>query len=333
MSGNDGGDDGSKPKGRMRLNQGAAGRMIAFQLNQNSRGRGRGKGSRGGKGGKEKKTFPAHWGKPPMRQTKDLVQWPGGYGRGSGTVRNWIAQKMAEDAAGRGAAGVGAAAAAAAAAGGGRQEESPSLPSNRNSSPVAASPAKRADALDAELHALQKYVKAITAQLQAVVQRTSALALAAGGQEKGKGKGRGGGGGKEKHSATRPKPFPDHWGKPPMRQTRDLVQWPGGYGRGSGTVRKWIEQNMAEDAAGCEEKGKAKAEPKHSKQKQTAEKEAPSPLPPTPADAEAKAGVDPGGTDADAEAPTSTLPRGTLQKIQTQIEYYVSCLSCLCCSS
>ena len=49
--------------------------------------------------------------------------------------------------------------------------------------------------------------------------------------------------------ATLPNPFPDHWGKPPLRQTRDLVQWPGGFGRGSGTVRKWIEQKMAQDAA------------------------------------------------------------------------------------
>jgi len=45
------------------------------------------------------------------------------------------------------------------------------------------------------------------------------------------------------------KPFPSHWGEPPAVQTRDFVEWPGGYGHGSGTVAKWIESNMAKDAA------------------------------------------------------------------------------------
>ncbi|KAL7524125.1 hypothetical protein ACHAWF_000821 [Thalassiosira exigua] len=44
-------------------------------------------------------SFPAHWGPPPLRQTRDLVQLPGPYGRGSGTLRNWIQGKMDEDAA------------------------------------------------------------------------------------------------------------------------------------------------------------------------------------------------------------------------------------------
>ena len=44
-------------------------------------------------------------------------------------------------------------------------------------------------------------------------------------------------------------PFPSHWGRPPLRQTKDLVQLPGGYGRGSGTLRRWIEEKMAEDEA------------------------------------------------------------------------------------
>ncbi|KAL3778781.1 hypothetical protein HJC23_002687 [Cyclotella cryptica] len=41
--------------------------------------------------------FPSHWGSPPRIQTRDLVQLPGNYGKGSGTLRNWILQKMAED--------------------------------------------------------------------------------------------------------------------------------------------------------------------------------------------------------------------------------------------
>ena len=41
--------------------------------------------------------------------------------------------------------------------------------------------------------------------------------------------------------------FPEHWGPPPIRQTRDYIQLPGEYGRGSSTLKKWIEEKMAED--------------------------------------------------------------------------------------
>jgi len=44
-------------------------------------------------------------------------------------------------------------------------------------------------------------------------------------------------------------PYPPHWGQPPMRQTRDYIQLPEPYGRGSSTIKKWIEERMAEDAA------------------------------------------------------------------------------------
>ena len=41
--------------------------------------------------------------------------------------------------------------------------------------------------------------------------------------------------------------FPVHWGEPPQIQTRDLRQLPGDYGKGSGTLAKWITMKMAED--------------------------------------------------------------------------------------
>jgi len=41
--------------------------------------------------------FPVHWGPAPRTKTKDIVQWPGDYGKGSGTIRNWIVLKMTED--------------------------------------------------------------------------------------------------------------------------------------------------------------------------------------------------------------------------------------------
>jgi hypothetical protein len=43
------------------------------------------------------------------------------------------------------------------------------------------------------------------------------------------------------------KPFPKHWGNPPKRQTRDLRPLPGGYGMGSGTLARWIQENLARD--------------------------------------------------------------------------------------
>lgn len=46
------------------------------------------------------------------------------------------------------------------------------------------------------------------------------------------------------------KPFPAHWGEPPRVQTRDYREWPAGYGVGSGSVGKWVAENMAKDAAG-----------------------------------------------------------------------------------
>ena len=46
-----------------------------------------------------------------------------------------------------------------------------------------------------------------------------------------------------------PPAFPSHWGQPPLRQTRDYVELPNPYGFGSGTLRKWIEDKLAEDIA------------------------------------------------------------------------------------
>jgi hypothetical protein len=51
-------------------------------------------------------------------------------------------------------------------------------------------------------------------------------------------------------SAQVTKPFPAHWGEPPKIQARDMRELPGGYGRGSSTLAKWIEANLAKDGAG-----------------------------------------------------------------------------------
>ncbi len=44
------------------------------------------------------------------------------------------------------------------------------------------------------------------------------------------------------------KQFPAHWGDPPAIQTRDLRPLPGGYGRGSSTLARWIQENLDRDA-------------------------------------------------------------------------------------
>jgi len=46
------------------------------------------------------------------------------------------------------------------------------------------------------------------------------------------------------------KEYPAHWGDPPKIQTRDLRPLPGGYGKGSGTLAKWIQGNLDDDANG-----------------------------------------------------------------------------------
>jgi hypothetical protein len=49
-------------------------------------------------------------------------------------------------------------------------------------------------------------------------------------------------------AAPEPKKFPAHWGEPPAAQTRDYIPLPGGYGHGSGTLAKWIQEHLDQDA-------------------------------------------------------------------------------------
>ncbi|MCH2179591.1 MAG: protease inhibitor I42 family protein [Mariniblastus sp.] len=50
------------------------------------------------------------------------------------------------------------------------------------------------------------------------------------------------------YQAPNGKKFPTHWGAPPKIQTRDLRPLPGGYGKGSGTLAKWIQTNLDRDS-------------------------------------------------------------------------------------
>ena len=132
------------------------------------------------------KAFPAHWGAPPLRQTRDLRPLPGGYGRGSGTLARWIQGNLDKDAKGDkpGAGGV--------------------KPGVKPVPPVVIRPG---------------------------------IPNRPGGRKK----------------------YPAHWGDPPRIQTRDLRPLPGGYGMGSGTLARWIQQNLDKDAAGRKPGGGANA--------------------------------------------------------------------------
>ena len=53
---------------------------------------------------------------------------------------------------------------------------------------------------------------------------------------------------KKAFKAPSGKIYPAHWGQPPLRQTRDRRVLPGGYGQGSGTLARWIQENLDADA-------------------------------------------------------------------------------------
>ena len=81
------------------------------------------------------------------------------------------------------------------------------------------------------------------------------------------------------------KAYPAHWGAPPLRQTRDLQPLPGGYGNGSGTLARWIQENLDLDAlpkTKDPDGEKKPAEIKPSEETPEPKKEAPAPVdPPT----------------------------------------------------
>ncbi len=107
------------------------------------------------------KAFPAHWGAPPLAQTRDLRQLPGDYGSGSGTLGRWIQENLDKDA----------------------KQPAP------KPAPVV-------------------------------------------------------------HKGPNGKAFPARWGAPPPIQTQDFGPLPGGYGQGSSSLGRWIQQNLDKDAAG-----------------------------------------------------------------------------------
>lgn len=72
--------------------------------------------------------------------------------------------------------------------------------------------------------------------------------------------------------------FPKSWGEVPKIQTRDIRNLPGGYGKGSGTLAKWIDANLKKEVAA---EAKTADDQKAAEQKKAAEKKATAPKKPT----------------------------------------------------
>ena len=53
----------------------------------------------------------------------------------------------------------------------------------------------------------------------------------------------------EPSSSSSSSRFPKHWGEEPRIQTRDYRTLPGGYGMGSSTLARWIQDNLDRDEA------------------------------------------------------------------------------------
>ncbi len=164
------------------------------------------------------KAFPAHWGEPPRIQTRDLGPLPGGYGQGSGTLGRWIQQNLDKDAAGNPA---------------------PPVPKPVGAVPTFEEWMKDGKKIPAgrvfiggspwfnERTGENRTPEAVYKMLYGQTQPKPANPIAppAGGR----------------------KPFPAHWGAPPAIQTKDLRPLPGGYGMGSSTLARWIQENLDKD--------------------------------------------------------------------------------------
>eukprot|EP00928_Gymnodinium_smaydae_P055076 TRINITY_DN386_c0_g1_i1.p2 TRINITY_DN386_c0_g1~~TRINITY_DN386_c0_g1_i1.p2 ORF type:complete len:386 (-),score=51.12 TRINITY_DN386_c0_g1_i1:115-1272(-) len=174
------------------------------------------------------KPFPASWGEPPMMQTKDLREWPEGYGRGSGTVAKWIQDHL--NAAPRGSAGNLI------------PGQTKPFPASWGEPPAMQTrdfrewPQGYGQGSGTVAKWIQEHLDA-----EARPQRGSAGNLIPG----------------------QTKPFPASWGEPPTLETRDLRQWPQGYGQGSGTIAKWIEEHLPLGSEGKLIPGQTKPFPSH----------------------------------------------------------------------
>jgi HAMP domain-containing protein len=174
------------------------------------------------------KPFPTRWGAPPLRLTRDLRPFPGGYGQGSGTLAKWIQKNMDADKA----------------KGGGKPQAG---------NPTFEEWVKGGKKIPAGRIFIggSPWFNERTGQRRSAEEVYKMLYGKVGGGNK----------------PVRPKPirpgrkaYPVHWGAPPRIQTKDLRPLPGGYGMGSSTMANWIKKNMDMDKEGGGKPGANNAE-------------------------------------------------------------------------
>lgn len=167
-------------------------------------------------GGAQRPQFPKHWGDPPRIQTRDLVDLPAPYGRGSSTLRKWILENQKKDQA---------------------KPQKPSKPKPQTYPGHWGDPPKIQTRDLVDLPA--PYGKGSSTLRKWILEN----------QKKDQAK-------PQNPSKPKPQVFPKHWGDPPQIQTADFVDLPAPYGKGSSSLKNWILEKQKEDQS------KAKAAPK-----------------------------------------------------------------------
>jgi len=165
------------------------------------------------------KPFPEHWGDPPAVQTFDYRDLPGGYGKGSSTMAHWITENMKKDEA-QGAPSP--------------EPEKKPFPKHWGQPPQI----QTSDYGDLP-NGYGKGSSTLANWIRENLKKDEAKM--ADGKPKSDGD-------EKPQAPEKATPFPAHWGEPPKIQTRDLRDLPGGYGKGSSTLAKWITENMKKDA-------------------------------------------------------------------------------------
>jgi len=165
--------------------------------------------------GGQTKPFPSHWGEPPKMQTRDMVVWPAGYGEGSGTIARWIQENLAEDTAVPGSAGNLI------------PGQAKPFPSHWGEPPMMQTRDFRPWPQD-----FGQGSGTVAQWIQEHIDEDAAMS-----------------GSPKNMIPGQTTPFPSSWGEPPKMQTKDMCEWPAGYGSGSGTIAKWIERNLKKESA------------------------------------------------------------------------------------
>mmetsp|Transcript_37938 Transcript_37938/g.45740 ORF Transcript_37938/g.45740 Transcript_37938/m.45740 type:complete len:254 (+) Transcript_37938:168-929(+) len=192
--------------------------------------------------------YPEHWGKPPEIQTMDYRPLPGGYGEGSSTLAGWIQKHLNEDEKHPRMSGaeLGLVANQDTLQLVEPEEEDSRFPAHWGQPPRVQSKDRRP---------LPGNYGVGTSTLAAWIRRNMVKDENEGHNQSQAEEPQNA---LEQGSTQAPSTYPSHWGQPPFAQTRDMVTLPGGYGRGSSTLKGWIQKNLDKDARNRRERNSKK---------------------------------------------------------------------------